>query len=81
MIKNIQAIKKLEKEFKEMNADVSYFYEFEGIKTFEVVIDVSEGSDVPAIITPLFKRYEARILVEPVTTISELKKIISKKKT
>ena len=68
-----------EKEFKEMNADISYFYEFEGLKTFEVVIDVPKGSDVPAIITPLFKRYEARILVEPVTTLSELKKKISKK--
>ena len=79
MIKNIQEIKKLEKEFKEMNAEISYYYEFEGIKTFEVVIDVPKGSDVPAIITPLFKRYEARILVEPVTTLSELKKKISKK--
>ena len=79
MIKNIQAIKKLEKEFNEMNADVSYFYEFEGLKTFEVVIDVPKGADVPAIITPLFKRYEARILVDPVTTLSELKKRISKK--
>ena len=79
MIKNLQAIKKLEKEFNEMNADISYFHEFEGLKTFEVVIDVPNGANVPAIITPLFKRYEARILVEPVTTLSELKKIISKK--
>ena len=81
MIKNMLAIKKLEKEFKEMNAEISYYYEFEGLKTFEVVIDVPNGADVPAIITPLFKRYEARILVEPVTTLSELKKKISKKKT
>ena len=80
MIKNLQAIKKLEKEFKEMNVDISYFYEFEGLKTFEVVIDVPNGVDVPAIITPLFKKYQARILVEPVTTISELKKKVSKKK-
>ena len=81
MIKNIQAIKNLEKDFKMMNADIAYFYEFEGIKTFEIIIDIPKGSDVPAIIAPLFKKYKARILVEPVTTINELKKKISKKKT
>lgn len=81
MIKDLNAIKRLEKDFKEMNADISYFYEFEGIKTFEIIIDVPKGNDVSTIVGPLFKKYQARILVEPVITLSELKKKISKKKT
>ena len=80
MIKDLNAIKRLEKDFEEMNAELSYFYEFEGIKTFEIIINVPKGKDIPTIVGPLFKKYQARILFEPVTTISELKKKILKKK-
>lgn len=81
MIKDLKAIKELEKYCKEINGEAAYFYEFEGLKTFEFVIDVPKPDKLSEIADPMFKKFEARILFQPVMTFDELKKSVSKKKT
>ena len=80
MIKDIKAIEKLEKYYKEINGEAAYFYEFEGRKTFEFVIDVPKPDKISEIADPMFKKFEARILFQPVMTFDDLKKSVSKKK-
>lgn len=80
MIKDIKAIKELEKYYKEINGEAAYFYEFEGRKTFEFVIDVPKPDKISEIADPMFKKFEARILFQPVMTFDDLKKSASNKK-
>jgi len=81
MFKDIKAIKELEKYYKEINGEAAYFYEFEGRKTFEFVIDVPKPDKISEIADPMFKKFEARILFQPVMTFGELKKAAKKKKS
>ncbi|MCH9657766.1 hypothetical protein K0U27_03555 [archaeon] len=80
MFKDIKAIRELEKYYKEINGKSAYFYEFEGRKTFEFVIDVPKPDKLSEIADPMFKKFEARILFQPVMTFTDLKKSVSKKK-
>ena len=80
MIKDIKAIKELEKYYKEINGEAAYFYEFEGRKTFEFVIDVPKPDKLSEIADPMFKKFDARILFQPVMTFEDLKKASKKKK-
>jgi len=81
MVKDLKAIKKLEKYYKEINGEAAYFYEFEGRKTFEFVIDVPKPDKLSEIADPMFKKFEARILFQPIMTFDDLKKAAKKKKT
>ena len=79
IVKDLKAIKELEKYYKEINGEAAYFYEFEGHKTFEFVIDVPKPDKLSEIADPMFKKFEARILFQPVVTFDELKKTATKK--
>jgi len=81
MVQNLKAIKELEKYYKELNGEAAYFYEFEGRKTFEFVIDLPKPEKLSEIADPMFKKFEARILFQPVMTFDELKKSVTKKKS
>jgi len=80
MMKDLKSIQNLEAYIKKINGEAAYFYEFEGRKTFEFVIDVPKGTHITEIAEPMFKKFEARITFQPVKTFSELKKSVSKKK-
>ena len=80
MIKDARAIEKLKREFEKFKAESVYFYEFNGNKTFEIVIDVPKGSSMPEIVDPMFKKFKARITFQPVSTLDDLKKEIARKK-
>lgn len=80
IVKDLKAIKELEKYYQEINGEAAYFYEFEGHKSFEFVIDVSKPDKISNIADPMFKKFDARILFQPVMTFDDLKKA-SKKKT
>ncbi len=80
MIKDAKSIRELEKYFKDLNVESAYFYEFEGRKTFEFVIDVPKPDRLSEIADPMFKKFEARILFQPVMTFDDLKKASKIKK-
>jgi len=80
MIKDLKSIEELESYYKKIKGEAAYFYEFEGRKTFEFVIDVPKGSKISEIAEPMFKKFDARITFQPVMTFNELKKSASKKK-
>ncbi|MCV0366151.1 MAG: hypothetical protein K5798_02660 [Nitrosopumilus sp.] len=80
MIKDLKSIQYLESYIKKINGESAYFYEFEGRKTFEFVIDVPKGSHVSDVAEPMFKKFDARITFQPVRTLDELKKSVSKNK-
>jgi hypothetical protein len=80
MTKDVKAIKKLEREFKKFNAESVYFYEFNGNKTFEMMIDIPEGSRMAEIVEPMFNAFKARITFQNVYTLNDLKKEVAKKK-
>ena len=80
MIKDLKAIMELEKYYKNLHGEAAYFYEFEGRKTFEFVIDVPKPEKLSEIADPMFEKFNARILFQPVMTFDDLKKA-SRKKT
>ena len=80
IVKDLKAIKELEKYYKEINGEAAYFYEFEGHKTFEFFIDISKPEKISEIADPMFKKFDARILFQPVVTFDDLKKDSVKKK-
>ena len=80
MIHDLKSIRDLEKYFKKINAEEVYFHEYEGRKTFELVMDIPKGSKITEIIEPMFEKFEARVMFQPVKTLDELKKSVSKKK-
>ena len=80
MIKDLNAIRELEKYYKDLNGESAYFYEFEGRKTFEFVIDVPRPEKLSEIADPMFKKFDARILFQPVMTFDDLKKASKNKK-
>ncbi len=79
MIRDLKAVRNLEKEFKKFNAEAIYFYEFNGNKTFDIVMDIPKGSSMPEIVDPMFKKFKARITFQSVSTMDDLKKEIAKK--
>ena len=81
IVKDLKAIKELEKYYNEINGEAAYFYEFEGRKTFEFVIDVPKPDKISKIADPMFKKFDARILFQPVMTFDDLKKAAKKKTT
>ena len=78
MLKDSKAIKKLEKYYNDLNGEAAYFYEFEGRKTFEFVIDIPNPEKISEIADPMFKKFNARILFQPVMTFEDLKKKVPK---
>jgi len=80
IVKDLKAIKELEKYYKEINGKSAYFYEFEGHKTFGFVIDVPKPEKLSEIADPMFKKFDARILFQPVMTFDDLKKAAKKNK-
>ena len=81
MVKDLKAIKELEKYYKDLNGEAAYFYEFEGRKTFEFVIDIPRPDKLSEIADPMFKKFNARILFQPVMTFDDLKNASKKKKS
>ncbi len=80
IVKDLKAIRELEKYYNEINGESAYFYEFEGHRTFAFIIDVPKPDRLSEIADPMFKKFEARILFQPVMTFDDLKKASKKKK-
>ena len=80
LIKDPKGIQKLEAYYKKIKGEAAYFYEQNGLRTFEFIIDLPSADKIPMIAEPMFQEYNATIEFHPVMIFNDLKKAISKKK-
>lgn len=80
LIKDPKGIQKLEAYYKKIKGEAAYFYEQNGLRTFEFIVEMSSVDKIPMIAEPMFQAYDAKIEIRPVMVFSDLKKAISKKK-
>jgi hypothetical protein len=80
MIKDQKFLQNLEAYISKTNAEASYFYESDGMRTFTFIIEIQSADKIPSIAEPLFQKYNARVEFHPVMTLTDLKKAISSDK-
>ena len=79
MMKEPKGIQKLEAYYKKIKGEAAYFYEENGLRTFEFIIDLPSVDKIPSIAEPMFQEYNAAVEFHPVMVFKDLKKAISKK--
>lgn len=80
LIKDPKGIQKLEAYYKKIQGEAAYFYEQDGLRTFEFIVDLASVDKIPMIAEPMFQAYDAKMEICPVMVFSDLKKAIPKKK-
>ena len=80
MMKDPKGIQKLEAYYKKIKGEAAYFYEQNGLRTFEFIIDLPSVDKIPLIAEPMFQEFDAKVEFHPVMVFNDLKKAISKKK-
>ena len=80
MIKDPKGIQKLEAYYKKIKGEAAYFYEQDGLRTFEFIVNLPSVDMIPSIAEPMFQEYNAKVELRPVMLFEDLKKAISKKK-
>ena len=80
MMKDPKGIQKLETYYKKISGEAAYFYEQDGLRTLEFIIDLPSAENIPSIAEPMFQEYDAKIEFHPVMVFADLKKAVSKRK-
>jgi hypothetical protein len=81
LIRDPKAYQKIEKYYKKIKAEVAYFYEDKGQRTWAFIIEMPSTDAMPSIAEPLFQEYNADVEFHPVMTFDDLKRAFSKLKT
>lgn len=76
MVKDPKFLQNLEEYISKIKAEVSYFYESQGMRTFAFVVDMQSADMIPSIAEPLFQLYNASVEFHPVMTLADVKKAI-----
>lgn len=80
MIKDRKGIQKLEAYYKKIKGEAAYFYEQDGLRTFEFIVNLPSTDRIPSIAEPMFQEYDAKVEFHPVMLFEDLKRAIPKKK-
>ena len=80
LIKDPKGLKKLEDYYKKINGQAAYFFEQDGLRTFEFIVDMPSVDKIPEIAEPMFLEYNASVQIHPVMVFEDVKKGLSKKK-
>lgn len=80
LIKDPRGFQKLEAYYKKIKGEAAYFYEQDGLRTFEFIVDLPTVDKIPLIAEPMFQEYDAKVAIHPVMLFGDVKKGLSKKK-
>lgn len=80
LIKDPKGLQKLEAYYKKIKGQAAYFYEKDGLRTFEFIVDLPNVDAIPSIAEPMFLDYNAKVEFHPVMLFEDVKKGLSKKK-
>lgn len=80
MIKDPKGFQKLQAYYKKIKGENAYFYEQDGLRTFEFIVDLPSVDQIPVIAEPMFQDYNAKVELHPVMLFEDVKKGLSKKK-
>jgi hypothetical protein len=80
LIKDPKGLKKLEAYYKKIHGEAAYFFEQDGLRTFEFIVNMPTVDKIPEIAEPMFQEYNAKVQIHPVMVFEDVKKGLSKKK-
>ena len=80
LIKDPKAFQKLQTYYKKIHGEAAYFYEQDGLRTFEFIVNLQTVDNLPSIAEPMFQDYNAKVEFHPVMIFEDLKKGLSRKK-
>ena len=80
LIKDPKGFQKLEAYYNKIGGETAYFYEQNGLRTFEFIVDLPTVDKIPVIAEPMFQEYNAKVEFHPVMLFEDVKKGLSKKK-
>ncbi|MEJ2260413.1 MAG: hypothetical protein P8X83_01955 [Nitrosopumilaceae archaeon] len=80
LIKDPKGFQKLEAYFKRIHGEAAYFYEQDGLRTFEFIVEMPTVDKLPSIAEPMFQQYNAKVELHPVMLFDDVKKGLAKKK-
>jgi len=80
MMKDPNGLKKLESYYKKIKGQAAYFYEQDGLRTFEFIVDLPSVDKMPVIAETMFQDYNARVEFHPIMVFDDLKKRSFKEK-
>lgn len=80
LLKDPKGFQKLQAYYKKINGEAAYFFEQEGLRTFEFIVDLPSADQIPSIAEPMFQGYNAKVEFHPVMLFEDIEKGLSKKK-
>ena len=78
MVKDPNLLKSIEDYTRKFSCEASYFTEVNGNRTMVFVLDLPSTDMIPAIVEPLFQKFEANVEVHPAMNLDDLKMAISR---
>jgi hypothetical protein len=66
--------KKIESILDEQKPEAAYFYAEDGKRTFAMILDLRDASQIPGLAEPWFLAFNASIEFRPVMVLADLKK-------
>jgi hypothetical protein len=73
MLQDPNLLSKLQTYIKKVKAEATYFFEQDGDRLAVFIVDITQASEIPVLIEPLFSGMGARVEIHPVISFDDLK--------
>lgn len=74
MVQDPNLLKKLEEYMNKVRAEATYFYEADGNRVNDFIVDIDSADQIPVVVEPLFSGMGAHVEIHPVMSLDNLKK-------
>lgn len=78
MVQDPNLLKKLEEYINKAKSKATYFYEADGNRSVDFIVDIDSAEQIPILAEPLFSGMGARVELHPVMSLDDMKKGIPK---
>lgn len=74
MVQDPNLLKKLEEYINKVRAEATYFYEADGNRVTDFIVNIDSADQIPVVVEPLFSGMGAHVEIHPVMSLDNLKK-------
>jgi len=74
MVRDPNLLTKLETYINKVKVEATYFFEADGNRVAEFIVDIQSADQIPVLVEPLFSGMGAHVELHPVMSLDDLKK-------
>lgn len=74
MVQDPNFLRKLEEYINKVKAEATYFFEADGNRVADFIVDIHSADQIPVLAEPLFSGMDAQVEFHPVMSLDDLKK-------